>query len=184
MEDSDDDDVKVFHTVAGDDASPSSTHFAKYPDLDVEKIGIFSVHVPKFTTNSCVLNGACVDSGAQSTVIGEKQAHAYCALVGTSWNAVSRGNGKLFRFGKNDHVRLGTLCVRLPVREDVVVPIKDSVVPIDVPLLIRLDVLHGLKLIIEFDNEEMYDPRNDWSITVTFKLGHLYLEWPPSVCYT
>lgn len=111
-------------------------------DQELEKVSIFSVQI-HFTPTTDEFWGACIDSGAQRTVVGQKHADAYLSQT-TDDKAISQfseTNPKLFRFGDNSHKCNGVLHVRMPVADDIVVKFDDFIVPIDIPVLLGLNVL-------------------------------------------
>lgn len=59
---------------------------------------------------------------------------------------------KLFRFGATDHKEVGIIPLHMPVSDDIVITFDAYVVPIDIPLLLGLDVLHHVKLILDFSD--------------------------------
>lgn len=181
---SDHDDLKIFEQMLVLDTSAPSNE-ANTGDSELERIDIFAVEVD-FEVTGNAFNGACIDSGAQKSVIGNVQAQAYIAELGdkNSYNITHHSKNKTFRFGDNQHECVGTLNIRMPVSDDVVIQFDAYIVPIDVPLLLGLDVLRKLKLIVSFENGSIQSPKGDWSINLVQKFGHLYIEWPPSVYYT
>lgn len=76
------------------------------------------------------------------------------------------------------------MSLRIPVFDDIIIKINTYVVTIDIPLLLGLEVLRELNLFINFGDGVMMSSLDDWRMNLTFKMGHLYAEWPPSVYYT
>lgn len=130
--------------------------------------------------------GACIDSGARKTVIGQPQTKAYAEKVGREADIVQlkQSDNKKFRFGNADHKCIAFLHIRMSVSDDIVVTFDAYVVSIDVFLLLGLDVLCQLELIVKFKDGTLLTKYNDWHAKVVHKMGHLYVEWPPSVYYT
>jgi hypothetical protein len=67
-----------------------------------EQDDIYSLQIPQDNvhdknSDDSSWNGACVDTGAQKTVIGLSQAMAYCRFVGTKFNLQQSNN--VYRFG-------------------------------------------------------------------------------------
>lgn len=89
-----------------------------------------------------------------------------------------------FRVGSSSHCCLGILDLHMSVEDDVKVSFQTYIVAIDVPRLLGLDVLHRLKLLVNFDNDTLLSPRDDWSIKLVSKVGHIYVEWPLEIFYT
>lgn len=179
--DPDDDDVKVFEQLL----------VSNLADLDIsddhtnDDVPIFSVQV-HFAPTTDTFWGACVDSGAQRTVIGRKQADAYISQIGDATSGIKKDVdlATRFRFGDTNHNCDGILHVKMPVADDVVVHFDAFIVPIDVPLLLGLDVLKRLDIIIKFSNGTLQSENDDWVLNLKHKMGHLYVEWPPTVFYT
>lgn len=77
------DDVKVFQLMlVRSEWSGTKTQYTTV-DADLDKIEIFALHVG-FEPATSEFLGACLDSGAQLTVIGSKQTDAYIRPVGES----------------------------------------------------------------------------------------------------
>lgn len=72
----------------------------------------------------------------------------------------------------------------MPVADDIVVKFDACVVSIDVSLLLGLNVLQKMKLIVEFRNDKLINKYRNWHAKLVRKIGHLYVEWPPSIYYT
>lgn len=71
----------------------------------------------------------------------------------------------------------------MPLADDVLVTFKAHVVLLVVPLLLGLYMLRQLKLIVDFEDRSLISLKDDWSVQLVHKLGHLYVEWPPSLYY-
>lgn len=87
----------------------------------------------------------------------------------------------MFRFGNGNFRCIGKLTLRMPDSTCMVVVFEAHVVPINVPLLLELDVLQKLKLFINFDDETLCGPGEIWSVKLVQKFGNMYIEWPPAV---
>lgn len=111
-------------------------------------------------------------------MIGEPQADAYSKLSGFQRNVKRKGKGTTFRFGSVDHKGLGVMEIRLPLGDDHFISVAANIVPLDVPLLLGLDVMQELKLVIDFSKNTIYNPENDKEIPLVVKRRHVYLEWP------
>ena len=66
--------------------------------------------------------GACIDNGAQRTVIGLLQAEAYCRLVGCKFTL--KANSNQYRFGVGVQKSIESISIRLPFLKDGFVPIE------------------------------------------------------------
>lgn len=176
-----DDDVNIFEQLLVVDDSKSNGG----DNQDDDDIPIFSVQV-QFEPTSEEFWGACIDSGAQRTVIGRKQARAYIRQVGDKKSMIRHHSNKAarFRFGDTNHQCDGVLLIHMPVADDLVVQFEAYVVPIDVPLLLGLDVLRKLDIVIRFGNGTLLNEEDGWILQLKQKMGHLYAEWPPAIYYT
>jgi hypothetical protein len=76
-------------------------------------------------------NNACIDTGAQRTVIGLAQSRAYCKFLGIPF-ALSISK-RVFVFGVDKRNSLGILHMRLPTPNGSFIMLKVDVVPTNVP---------------------------------------------------
>lgn len=83
--------------------------------------------------------GACLDTVAQTTVIGLKQAKVYCKIMGSSLKMKSSNNK--YRFGENKQVSLGPTALRKRFQHNMIVTRRIDVVHASAPVLIGLDLL-------------------------------------------
>lgn len=117
-------------------------------------------------------NKACIDTGAQKTVIGKKQAQAYCRSQGMSMR-LQKSNTS-FRFGNGKHDSLGIITVRIPTRDDEISLEVDVVQP-DVPLLLGLDVLDREQLVPDNVENLLESRLYGWAIPIIRSFGHMYI---------
>lgn len=166
------DDADIFETMIARDFIPDVRN-----DSD-NVAGIYSVctTVPNLEATVDEFQLHCLDSGVQRTIIGKIQAEAYCTLVSTDALEKYITRDKIFLFGRHDHHSLGTLNVKLPVTDDIVIPIQAAVVSIYVPLLLGLDVLRAARAVLDFGSDTLWSPLHGWFITLTSKRRHHYLE--------
>jgi len=120
-------------------------------------------------------NGACVDTGAQRTVIGLSQARAYCRFMGVKFKP--KANNNSYRFGVDQQDSLGSMMIRVPTPNGTVMIINVDVISADVPFLIGLDVFDRFGLTLDTVKNCLSCPSANWEIPVVRKLGHVYLEW-------
>lgn len=153
-------------------------------DKDMNTIHVMTVSSPNFRHSNDVFSGACLDSGAQRTVIGQLQANAYMKIVGNEYETVQRCMSKMFRFGTSVHESVSVIKIWLPLGDDHFVKIFAHIIPIDVPLLIGLDIMKYLKIIINFADSTLQSSDGKWKAPLVFKYGHMYLEWPSDILYT
>lgn len=139
-------------------------------DEEPEKIEIHSLQTHFSPTTDEIL-GACIDSGAQCMVIGHRQAEAYIRDIGVKVK-IKQDTGssmKRFRFGATKHKGLGVLPLFMPVSDDIVITFDAYVVPIDVPLLLGIHVLHHMKHILDFSDGTMVSNHNSWRANLVQK---------------
>ena len=122
--------------------------------------------------------GACIDNGAQKTVIGLKQALAYCSFVGVPFNP--RKNRNIYRFGVDERESLGSIEIRIPLPGFAFIPIQVDVIPTNIPFLLGLDTLDKCKMYFDNTTNKLVWPKGNWEHPVVRKLGHAYVEWKPS----
>ena len=84
-------------------------------------------------------HGACLDTEAQSTVIGREQAKAYYNYMGIDMNLESSENR--YKLGNSHHKSLGTLPMKIPLGDKRLVVERVDVVKADVPFLVGLDFM-------------------------------------------
>ena len=135
------------------------------------------------STRTEKFKGACLDSGAQQSVIGKTQAKAYCTLTGTKMKL--RPSMKAFRFGDGVFNSLGTIHIRIPTPDGSFLFLDIDVVQANVPMLVGLDILDRYYLVPDNVENLLVNKKANWKMPITRKFGHLYLEWDFSeVLYT
>jgi transposase InsO family protein len=158
----------------------------RYPKIHLQTLVMFehedvsSLTIPKHPETSekqnyTTWNGACLDTGAQKTVIGFSQAKAYCRFVGTKFKL--KENKNIYRFGVDRQESMGSFSIRLPTPVSIIF-LEVDVVRANVPLLIGLDVLDAYGLTADTVKNSLKCPSIGWEIPLVRKLGHVYLEWP------
>lgn len=106
--------------------------------------------------------GACLDTGAPTTVMGLKQALSYCKLMGIKFE-LNKSQNK-FRFGDPRCRSLVTIPITVSVFESRGVPTEVDVVSENVTFLVGLDFLHNHKLFINNISNILYCYKNNESI--------------------
>lgn len=130
-------------------------------------------------------HGACVDSGAQRTVIGKLQAKAYLAEYGTEGNIRKvSNNAPIFSFGNHRYKAHGHINVRIPIEENGFINIPTAVVDINIPLLLGLETMIKYKVVLDVDERTLYSKLQGWSLELTLKRGHLYHNWNIGILFT
>ena len=162
--------------------APLQRQVKKGPDKDITTYiysNLVDVHTVKTSTiksgNRSKFDGICIDTGAQRSVVGLKQAHAYCQLSGVPFK--KRPSMTAFRFGDGTFQSLGSIPVRIPTPDGKFISIEMDVVQADVPMLIGLEVLDRERLIPDNVANKLRSLEDGWSLPITRKYGHLYVEW-------
>lgn len=126
----------------------------------------------------------CIVSGAQRTVVGEKQANTYLRKVGGGTCFCSgTQSSKRFRFVNIDHESIEILELLMHVACHIVITFDAHLVPINIPLLLGLHVLRKLRLLANFYYSTL-STRDDWRMQLVYKFEHMYAKWPPAIYYT
>lgn len=126
--------------------------------------------------------GACLDTGACTSVCGRVQAEAYAKLVGFKFNP--KPSARVFRFGGVSTKSLGAIHVRIPIPGHMFIQVHVDVVEPNVPLLIGLDALDKHSLYINNVRNLLLSEKFRWGIPLQHKNGHLYLQWGAEVLFT
>ncbi len=114
---------------------------------------------------------ACLDAGAQKSVIGKRQALAYCKQHNICYtHKPSLSN---FKFGDGVFSSLGTLQIKIPNPNYSCLKIKVNLIPAVVPLLLGLDVLDNKKLLANNVQNEVKATNHGRSMPFTRKHGDL-----------
>lgn len=126
--------------------------------------------------------GACLDIGAQRSVIGEKQAKAYCRAAGRKYN-LSRSHYS-FMFGGGLYASLGSMEMRIPTPDGAFLALSVDVVRAKVPMLLGIDVLDRERLLADnVENVVLHSRLYGWKMPVVSRGagrglgGHMYLVW-------
>ena len=127
--------------------------------------------------------GACLDTGATTSVIGTKQAEAYGQMCGQRIRKV--GRGKIFHFGKGSESSHGILHIRIPTPNDSYLSCNVDVVNADIPFLLGLDIMSREGLLIDLSNDVVKHPTSRWISSLTRMRNHIFLSWnAQTILYT
>lgn len=154
-------------------------------DQELDNISILSVQF-NFAPTTGEFWGACLDSGAQRTVISQKRADSYLRQT-ADYSSISQSpevKSKIFKFRNNSNKCNGVLPVCMPFADDIVIKFNAFIFPIDDHFCLDLYVLCKLELIINFGDGPIQNVQNDWHLKLAHKLGLLYGERRPEVYYT
>jgi hypothetical protein len=124
-----------------------------------------------------VFLGGVLDTGAQKSVSGLAQDHAYCKTYNLEMH-LTEGNGK-FIFGDTVCRSLGRCRLLVPT-PDGDKTVDAHVVEGNIPFLIGLDTIdvHGWN-VLTVENQ-IHSKREWWHTPLEQKLGHIFLTWDPS----
>lgn len=121
--------------------------------------------------------GACLDGGAEKSLIGLKQTKAYSRMVGSKFKLGPSCYS--FKFGDLIETSLGRMEIRVPTPQSSFLPIFVDVVDADVPLLIGLDILDQEKLVPDNVENVLLSKDRGWKLPITRFQGHMFLKWEP-----
>ncbi len=130
-----------------------------------------------------VFLGACLDTGAERTVIGRQQAAAYARFAGNELHLTEPKNAA-FRFGGSDYPSRGVLRICVPLADDLFLPMDVDVVDVNIPFLFGLDALDANEMYVNNVANKLICVAYNLSIPVTRKYGHVFLEWGRDTLYT
>ena len=119
--------------------------------------------------------GACIDTGAQTTVIGKRQAKEYCKYMGFKFKP--KRSEQTYKFGDDLQKSVGTINIRIPIKHHRVIKLDVDVVDVNVPFLLGLDFLDKYKMYPNTVENKMVCPDLDINIPLVRKHGHIFIEW-------
>ena len=125
---------------------------------------------------SNIFHGACLDTGAQRAVIGLRQAKASSKRTGC--RIKKHPTGVRYRFGDGKLDGIGSIPIGIPISGGRFVPHIIDVGHADIPLLIGLDFMKKEKLKLDVVDDLLEHKHEGWSILMTYKFGHIFIEWP------
>lgn len=127
--------------------------------------------------------GACLDGGAPRSVMGKRQAQAYCTVM--KQTSRLRPSLMTFIFGDGACDSLGTLGIRIPLPNGAYLTLTIDVVNADVPLLLGLDILDREPLVADNVANILDSRRDHWQLPIPRKYGHMFVEWGrPDIRFT
>ncbi|OSX74487.1 hypothetical protein BU14_0287s0006 [Porphyra umbilicalis] len=127
--------------------------------------------------------GAFLDTGAERTVIGHRQAAAYARFAGIKMR-LDKTSRAVFRFGGPGYPSLGTLHVKVPYANNLFLPMEVDVVALNVPILLGLDTMDANQMFLDDMSNKLVFVAYTVSIQVVRKYGHAYIEWVKDALYT
>lgn len=127
--------------------------------------------------------GACMEIGAEKTVIGKRQAEAY--IAGHNPGAtLGNQNGMVYRFGGGRHPCVGTVALRTPIIDSFMISTVVDVVAINVPLLLGLDFLDAHNMYVNNTTNRLVCVNEGIQVPLVRKMGHIFFEWEAKTLYT
>ena len=128
--------------------------------------------------------GACLDAGAQHTVIGKPQAEAYMASIGQEADLETAKELRSYRLGGCSFDTLGAVSIRLPIAEDYFLPLFVKVIALNVPFLLGLDIMDRYRMYVNNVTNHLVCVNEGVAVPVVRKYGHIYLDWGSDILYT
>ena len=141
-----------------------------------QRTPVFDLLAARLVTES-PFRGACVDTGAQKSVIGKPQAQAYCKGAPIPFKPKLRHARRLYKFGDRKFEGMRLLKIRILVIDDFFLSFEVEIVNVDVPLLIGLERLDTFKVSIDLANDRMLSRDGEWEIHLKRDQGHLFVIW-------
>ena len=122
-----------------------------------------------------------MDNVAEKLVAGLENYEKYCIHTNTPLD-LSPSNER-FKLGTGVHESLGCTIMRFPIdNQGNYLKFETEVINSDTPILLGLDSIKQYGWYVnEVTNESISHKDPTMKANLIFKLGHLYLEWPPSV---
>jgi hypothetical protein len=129
-------------------------------------------------------NGVCIDTGAECTVIGLKQAKTCCRMMKRPLKPYPNGN--VYIFGEDRRKSLCSISIRIPTSRNAFIEVVADVVTANVQFLLGLDTLRKFGLDVCISANRLKCLGQDWDIETEKKRGHLYIKDPTtaSILYT
>lgn len=134
------------------------------------------------TSSRSRFHGGCIDTGAHKSVIGLKQAKAYCKHHNIPFKL--KPSHRTYRFGDGAHSSVGSLEIRIPIPGNRFFNWIFDVLNADIPMLIGLDFLDEHNLVANNVKNSLISEMEGWSIPITRQFGHLYVNWEKQILYT
>lgn len=94
------------------------------------------------------------------------------------------GNLSTFKLGISRHHSIAVITIRIPLSGTHFANILAQIVYIDVPLQLGLDVMTKFKVVLDFDADTACSKCELWTLPLTRKQVHAFIEWTPTIFYT
>jgi len=133
-----------------------------------------------------VFLGACLDTGAQLTVISIKKEEAYIKFTGGTGTIKHVGAKTVYQFGGGKHNTVGCLDIRVPFSEELIIIMVVDVIMRNVPFLLGLETLDRYKMYVINVTDELVCVKEGINLPTIRSDGHAYYrrEWSPDILYT
>jgi len=128
--------------------------------------------------------GACLDTGAQRTVIGKPQADAYLASIGKDIQLDKSKHPRRFRLGGSDYDTVGAVSIRFPVANHYFLPLTVDVITLNMPFPQGLDTLDFHRMYVNNVTNHLVCVNDGVAVPLVRKFCHIYLAWGFEVLYT
>jgi len=128
--------------------------------------------------------GACLDTGAQRTVIGRPQAGAYLASIRKNIRLDKAKDPRRFRLRGSDYDTIGAVSIRLPVANDYFLLLVVNVIALNVPFLLGLYTLDLHRMYVNNVTNRLVCVSEGVAVPLVRKFGHIYLDWGSEILYT
>lgn len=138
------------------------------------RVYVIPDHISEMKNCHRQFEGGATDTGAQLSVIGLRQARAYCAEVGVPFKPLPSSSRFSFGAGKSKYLSKIPLVVSTP---QTLTSLHVDFVPQDIPFLIGLDIMDKYSLQVLSVSNELECIREGWRVPLTRKNGLIYWEW-------
>jgi hypothetical protein len=119
-------------------------------------------------------NGVCIDTGTERTVIGLKQAQAYCKLAKRPFRTIPNDN--VYLFGEDRRLSMGSIPIRIPTSCRAFIEVIADVVTADIPFLLGLDPLRKFGIDVCLSTDQLKFTDQKWNVNTEQRHGHLYIS--------
>lgn len=133
--------------------------------------------------SKAVLEGACLDTGAEQYVIWKEKA---CAYTFETRRSVRPTDEPLkFRFGDRERRSTGILEVRIPIPGGRNIGISVHIVNADIKMLIGLGIICAQRLVLDLGKMKVRDNNGELEMPMVRKPGQMFLVWKRrNICYS
>lgn len=89
----------------------------------------------------------------------------------------------MLKFGNVCYNECGKTIIEILVSDYEFDKVSTYVIGVDVSFLLILEMMIELRMIIDFDNDTATSKLDGWTIQLSQKLEHSYIEWTPTIMY-